>query len=56
MKSNDEKALKAWLQAYRDSVGLPADECLQLFECLQQNGLANGEYISLLRELLDIMS
>jgi GTP pyrophosphokinase len=56
MKNSDEKALKAWLQAYRDSVGRPADECQQLFESLQQHGLAEGAYHSLLRELLDIMS
>jgi GTP pyrophosphokinase len=56
MSANTNKALTAWLQAYRDSVGSPADECLQLYETLQQGTLKTTENLSLLQDLLDVMS
>ena len=50
------KNLTAWLQAYRDSVGSPADECLKLYERLLQGKLANGSNPGLLEDLLNVMS
>jgi GTP pyrophosphokinase len=56
MTSNNDKALLTWLQAYHDSVGSPADECLQLYDKLCQGKLAAKENLSLLRDLLEVMS
>ncbi len=51
-----DKALRAWLQTYRDSVGSPADSCLQLYEILRQGKLTEKESLLLLQELLNVMS
>jgi GTP pyrophosphokinase len=51
-----DKALRAWLQAYRDSVGSAADSCLQLYDVLRQGKLAEKENLLLLQELLNVMS
>ena len=51
-----DKALTAWLQAYHESVGSSADECLTLYDSVRQCKLANADNLSLLQELLDIMS
>jgi len=56
MTSDSHTALTTWLQAYHDSVGSPADECLKLYESLQQGTLKNGENMSRLQELLEVMS
>ena len=56
MKGSPDQKVAAWLQAYRDSVGGPADECLQLYQGLRQSKLGKGENPSLLRELLEVMS
>ena len=56
MPANADKALTSWLQAYRDSVGGSADECLQLYDKLRDCKLASGEYLFLLRDLLEVMS
>jgi len=56
MTINDKKALTAWLQAYHESLGNSADECLQLYERLLQGKLANGKNLSLLWDLLEVMS
>ncbi len=56
MPANTDKALISWLQAYRDSVGGSADECLQLYDKLRDCKLASGEYRFLLRDLLEVMS
>lgn len=50
------QALTDWLQAYHRSVGGAADECLQLFERLRPGKLSDGNNLSLLRELLTVMS
>jgi GTP pyrophosphokinase len=49
-------ALKSWLQAYRDSVGGPAEECLQLYKRLQTGSLGRGNNLFLLQDLLEVMS
>jgi GTP pyrophosphokinase len=51
-----DKALTAWLQAYHESVGSSADECLTLYDSVRQCKLASPDNLSLLQELLDIMS
>ena len=51
-----DKALKSWLQAYSDSVGNAADECLKLYDVLRDGKLASGDKLSLLKELLEVMS
>ncbi|MDX2428637.1 MAG: bifunctional (p)ppGpp synthetase/guanosine-3',5'-bis(diphosphate) 3'-pyrophosphohydrolase [Xanthomonadales bacterium] len=56
MTINTDKALKTWLQAYHDSVGSAADECLKLYGSLHEGKLANGTNLSLLKELLEVMS
>ncbi len=56
MTINTDKALKSWLQAYRDSVGSAADECLKLYGILHEGKLASGNKLSLLKELLEVMS
>ncbi len=56
MTFNTDKALTAWLQAYRDSAGNRADECLRLYEALSQGKMATKENLSLLQELLTVMS
>ena len=56
MTINTDKALVSWLQAYRDSAGSRADECLRLYDSLQQGSMATKENLSLLQELLATMS
>ena len=56
MTSNVHTDLTAWLQAYHDSVGSPADECLQLYDDLRQGTLKTSENMSLLQDLLEVMS
>ena len=56
MTSNVHTDLTAWLQAYHDSVGSPADECLQLYDSLRQGTLKTQENMSLLQDLLEVMS
>ncbi len=56
MDSKAHKALISWLQAYRDSVGSPAEECLQLFEKLQTDKPGAGNRLHLLQDLLNMMS
>ena len=56
MTAETNKALTAWLQAYHDSVGSSADECMALYDSLRQSKLANGNSLSLMRELLEVMS
>lgn len=56
MKSNADIALTQWLQAYRDSVGDSADECLQLYERLRKGKLAAEKNLSYLQDLMQIMS
>ena len=56
MTENAHKAMKNWLQVYRVSVGKPADECLDVFRQLATGKLAEGNNLSLLHELLTIMS
>ena len=56
MAFNTDKALTAWLQAYRDSAGNRADECLRLYEVLRQGKMATKENLSLLQDLLAVMS
>ncbi len=56
MDSNALKNPAAWLQAYRDSVGEPAEECLHLFEKLRAGKLAGGDNLLLLQNLLEIIS
>jgi len=51
-----DKALVAWLEAYRNSVGSPADSCLRLYESLRQGKMAEKENMLLLQELLNVMS
>jgi len=48
--------LSKWLQAYRDSVGDPAEECLRLFEKLQQGKLGVRKNQLLLQDLFEVMS
>jgi GTP pyrophosphokinase len=56
MTAKSHTALTAWLQAYHDSVGSPADECLQLYDRLRQETLKTRDNMSLLQELLEVMS
>ena len=56
MRLNADKAINAWLQAYRDSVGSAADECLKLYDSLRGGKLASGDKLSLLKELLEVMA
>lgn len=56
MKSDARKASTHWLQAYRESVGEPADECLQLYGRLCTGKLGSTSNLSLLAELLDVMT
>jgi len=56
MTAESHTALNAWLQAYHDSVGSPADECLQLYDRLRQGTLKTRDNMSLLQELLEVMS
>jgi len=56
MTADTNKALTAWLQAYHDSVGGSADECMELYDSLRQSKLANRTNLSLMRELLEVMS
>ncbi len=56
MTNNTDNALTAWLQAYHDSVGSPADECLRLYGSVWQGKLASEKNLSLLRQLLEVMS
>ena len=56
MASNVHTHLTAWLQAYHDSVGSPADECLQLYDKLQQGVLKTRDNMSQLQDLLEVMS
>ena len=56
MTTNTDKALTTWLQAYRDSVGSRADGCLRQYEILRQGKLAENKNLSLLQDLLTVMS
>ena len=56
MTADTNKDLTDWLQAYHDSVGSSADECMELYDSLRQSKLANGNNLSLMRELLEVMS
>jgi len=49
-------SLTSRLQAYRESVGTPADECLQLFDRLRPGKLGQADNLSLLNQLLDAMA
>jgi GTP pyrophosphokinase len=56
MKSNSNIALNTWLKAYQDSVGSPADECLELYQNLCQGSLKTRQNLSLIEDLLGVMS
>lgn len=56
MVINTDTALTTWLQSYHDSVGSRADECLQLYDKLQNGPFKNRENMALLQELLEVMS
>lgn len=56
MTNNADKALTQWLEAYHESVGSPANECVQLYESLRHGKLATAENLAMLRELLGVMS
>ena len=56
MNSTAEKALILWLQTYHDSVGGAANECLQLYAGLRQKKLVSEENLSLIQDLLDVLS
>lgn len=56
MTAKTHTALTAWLHAYHDSVGSPADECLQLYEDLRQGTLKTSENMFLLQDLLKVLS
>jgi len=56
MTAKPQTTLTSWLHAYHDSVGSPADECLQLYDKLQQETLENSENMSLLQDLLEVLS
>jgi GTP pyrophosphokinase len=56
MNITSNNALKSWLHQYHDSVGGAADECLQLYESLQGCQLANRENLSLMHDLLGVMT
>jgi len=50
MTADTNKALNDWLQAYHDSVGSSADECMELYDSLRQSKLANAKNLSLTRD------
>ncbi len=50
------QALNNWLQNYRASVGSSADECLSVFERLAPGKLSENNNLSLLHELLTVLS
>jgi len=56
MTAKIHTSLTAWLQAYHLSVGSPADECLQLYDKLQQGVLKTRDNMSQLQDLLEVMS
>ncbi len=56
MANNTHDALINWLQTYRISVGDPAEQCLQLYEKLQQGKLGTRNNLLLLQDLLNVMS
>ncbi len=56
MTAKTHTALTAWLHAYHDSVGSPADECLRLYEDLRQGTLKTSENMFLLQDLLKVLS
>ena len=56
MATQPHNTVGTWLKAYRDSVGSPADECLELFDRLREDKLTTHTYMSLLKELLEIMA
>jgi GTP pyrophosphokinase len=56
MTVETHKTLTAWLQAYRDSAGEQADECMRLYEALRLGNLGTRENQTLLQNLLDVMS
>ena len=56
MTAKTHTALGNWLQAYRESVGSPADECLQLYGQLRQGMLKNPDNTEMLQALLDVMA
>lgn len=56
MGTKSHTALTAWLNAYHDSVGSPADECLQLYADLRQGMLETSDNMFLLQDLLEVLS
>ena len=56
MNSTAEKALIVWLQTYHDSVGGAANECLQLYAGLRQRKLLSEKNLSLIQDLLEVLS
>ena len=56
MVLNTDKALNDWLQAYRKSAGSRADECMRVYDVLRQSDMASRENLSLLQDLLAVMS
>ena len=56
MTAKTHKALHTWLQAYHESVGSPADECLQLYEQLREGALKTRTNTDMLLDLLEILS
>ena len=56
MSTQNNEALTSWLEAYHESVGGSADECLQLYQSLRDRKLASGKNLSLLLELLKVIS
>lgn len=56
MTHEAQTALTDWLHAYHKSVGSPADECLQLYGELCQKTLKTTQNLSLLQELLEVLS
>ena len=56
MTINTDKALTAWLQAYRESAGERAEECMRLYDVLRNGKMATKENLSLLQGLLSVMS
>jgi len=51
-----DKALNDWLQAYRESAGSRADECMRVYDVLRQGKMGTKENLSLLQDLLAVMS
>jgi len=56
MTPETHTALTDWLNTYHQSVGSPADECLQLYGDLRHKTLKTTENLSLLQELLEVLS